>query len=121
MELCNLQVTKTTLRVEDWATKTYHRVMAKQPTSATNKKQPFPFHGVLAVLPLSHIPGAVPFRVSSGLGSFFAVVMSVFQNSDRLSTWLAFGLVWVACAIAALACAALVFCVGETRKRLFNR
>jgi hypothetical protein len=121
MQFCNLQVTKTTLRVEDWATKTYHRVMAKQPTSATNKKQPFPFHGVLAVLPLSHIPAEVSFRVSSGLGSFFAVVMHVFQNSDRLSTWLAFGFVWVACAIAALACAGLVFCVGEARKRLFNQ
>jgi hypothetical protein len=121
MALCNLQVTQTTPPVEDWAVKTYHRVMGKHSTSTTNKKQPFPFHGVLAVLPLSHLPAEVSFRVSPGLGGFFAVVLHVFQNSDRLSTWLAFGFVWVACAIAGLACAALVFCVGETRKRLLNR
>jgi hypothetical protein len=76
---------------------------------------------VLAVLPSSHLPAEVSLRVSSGFGSLFAVVLHVFQNSDRLSTWLAFGFVWVACAIAALACTGVVFCVGETRKRLFNR
>jgi hypothetical protein len=79
------------------------------------------FHGVLAMLPLALIPGEVPFRVVSGLGYVPAVVMQLFQNTDRTSTWLAFGLVWVTCALAALASAGLVFCIGETRKRIFSR
>jgi small neutral amino acid transporter SnatA (MarC family) len=73
------------------------------------------------MLPLALIPGEVPFRMPSGLGGFSAVVVRLFQNGDRASTWLAFGLVWVACAIAVLASAWLVFCVGETRKRIFSR
>jgi hypothetical protein len=49
-----------------------------------------------------------------------SVILQVFRNEDRISTWLAFGLIWLACAAAALASAYLVYRVAETRKRLFN-
>jgi hypothetical protein len=45
----------------------------------------------------------------------------IFQIHDTGSAWLAFGLVWLACATVVLASAYVVFCVAETRKRIFGR
>jgi hypothetical protein len=78
-------------------------------------------YGAVAVFPLRFILGAVPFRWPVGLAGFYAVIVRLFQNSDRASTWLVFGLVWMVCATAALASAYLVLCVAETRKRIFAR
>ncbi len=123
--VCNLQVTNKTRPVEEWSARTYHRVMAKQfrsdKNSDTKRAQAIRFHGALPALPLPLLLSALPFFRWSGLANLSAVVVRLFQNNDRTSTWLAFGLVWVACAIAALASAGVVFCVGETRKRILSR
>jgi hypothetical protein len=99
----------------------YHRIMAQQYRTDKSDGQALRFRGLTAVLPLSLILGAVPFRIPSTLASFSAVVMRVFQNNDRGSTWLAFALVWVMCATFAVGSAYVVFCVSETRKRILGR
>src|ERR1700728_2439375 len=92
-----------------------------EPPSKQRLAQPSGLYGAVAVLPLRFILGAVPFRWPAGLAGFYAVIVRLFQNSDRASTWLMFGLVWMVCATAALASAYLVLCVAETRKRIFAR
>ena len=47
-----------------------------------------------------------------------AVVSQIFQANDHTSVWIAFGLVWVICAVATLASSSLVFRVAEVRKRI---
>jgi threonine/homoserine/homoserine lactone efflux protein len=64
---------------------------------------------------------AVPFQWSAGLAGFYAVILRQFQNSDRASTWLVFGLVWMVCATAAVTSAFFVLCVAEMRKRILAR
>jgi Na+/H+ antiporter NhaC len=78
-------------------------------------------YGMLALFPFVVILGAVPFQAWSPLADRYAVILDIFQRNDRVSTWLAFALVWVACAIAALASACLVFSVAQTRKRILDR
>ena len=104
--------------MEDCVPRNYHWKMAQQ--SRSDKKE-VRFRGVMAALPLTLILGAVPFRMSSAVASFSAVVMRVFQNNDRGSTWLAFGLVWLMCATFAVGSAYVVFCVSEARKRILGR
>ena len=99
----------------------YHWKMAQQPRSGKNEVLAFRFRGVMAALPLTLILGAVPNRMPSAVASFSAVVMRVFQNNDRGSTWLAFGLVWLMCATFAVGSAYVVFCVSEARKRILGR
>ena len=99
----------------------YHKSMAQQPRSDKNEVLAFRFRGVMAALPLTLLLGAVPFQMPSAVASFCAVVMRVFQNNDRGSTWLAFGLVWLMCATFAVGSAYVVFCVSETRKRILGR
>jgi hypothetical protein len=99
----------------------YHKSMAQQLRSGKNEVLAFRFHGVMAALPLTLLLGAVPFQMPSAVASFSAVVMRVFQNNDRGSTWLAFGLVWLMCATFAVGSAYVVFCVSETRKRILGR
>jgi hypothetical protein len=60
-------------------------------------------------------------QISSGLMGFYAVIVHVFQRHDTGSTWLAFGLVWLACATVGLASAYVVFRVAEARKRILGR
>jgi hypothetical protein len=96
-------------------------MMAQQSWSDKSQVLAFRLRGVMAVLPLTLILGAVPFRMAPALASFSAVVMRVFQNNDRGSTWLAFGLVWLMCATFAVGSAYVVFCVSETRKRILGR
>lgn len=88
--------------------------------SERHQFQRLPFCIVGAVLPLPLIANPIPFRLWSGLAGVSSVILQVFRNEDRISTWLAFGLVWLACAVAALASAYLVYRVAETRKRLFH-
>jgi hypothetical protein len=107
--------------MEDCAPRIYHWKMAQQSRSDKNEVLAFRFRGVMAALPLTLILGAVPFRMSSAVASFSAVVMRVFQNNDRGSTWLAFGLVWLMCATFAVGSAYVVFCVSEARKRILGR
>ena len=95
--------------------------MVQQRTSDKKEAASFRFHGLTAAFPIVLIQGAVPFQMSSGLASFSTVVMRVFQNNDRGSTWLAFGLVWIMCATFAVGSAYVVFCVSETRKRILGR
>jgi|SRR5580658_31470 len=89
--------------------------------SKQHQVDPFRFCGVAASLPLTFVFGAVPFRWPAGLAGFYGMIVRLFQNSDRASTWLVFGLVWMVCATAALASAYFVHCVAETRKRIFAR
>jgi hypothetical protein len=72
-------------------------------------------------MPLSILFGSVSMQVSSGLAGFCAVIVHIFQSNDTGSAWLAFGLVWLACATVGLASAYVVFRVAETRKRVFRR
>jgi hypothetical protein len=111
-----------TQAVDDFVSKTYHQYMAQQSRSDKHEAQAFGFSGGLAAaLSLVLFVGAVPFRMPSPLASVSAVVMRVFQNNDRGSTWLAFGLVWIMCATFAVGSAYVVFCVSETRKRILGR
>jgi len=75
----------------------------------------------MAVFPLTLILGAIPFRMPTTLATFSAVLMRLFQNNDRGSTWLVFGLVWLMCATFAVGSAYVVFCVSEMRKRILGR
>ena len=77
--------------------------------------------GALPKVPRVFLPGIVPLKLAFGLANIYAVILRIFQNQDRASTWLAFGLVWVSCAAVALASAYVVFQVSETRKRVFGR
>ncbi len=95
--------------------------MAQQLRSGENQVQAFRFSGLMVALPLMLIQGAFPFRMVSALANFSTTVTRVFQNNDRGSTWLAFGLVWVMCASFAVGSAYIVFCVSETRKRILGR
>lgn len=79
------------------------------------------FYSAWAALPFTFILGLVPVRISAGLSGVYAVILHVFQNHDRASTWLAFAIAWLACATGAVASAYLVSRVSETRKRLFDR
>jgi hypothetical protein len=115
----NLQGTDQNQLVEDFLQKTYHQIMAQQPRSDKNESRTF--YALTAASPLVLIQGAVPFQMSSAVASFSTVVMRVFQNNDRGSTWLAFGLVWIMCATFAVGSAYVVFCVSETRKRILGR
>jgi hypothetical protein len=117
----NRQDTNRSAHVEDFVPRTYHWKMAQQDRSDKNEVPPFRFRGVMAALPLAQILGAIPFRMPSAVASFSAVVARVFQNNDRGSTWLAFGLVWLMCATFAVGSAYVVLCVSETRKRILGR
>jgi hypothetical protein len=77
------------------------------------------FYRVLVALPL--ISSVLPVRLTAGLTGFYGVILRVFQNNNRASTWLAFALVWLICATTALASTTLVYCVARTRKRIFDR
>jgi hypothetical protein len=101
--------------------KTYHQIMAQRLRSDKKETGTFRFYGLTAAFPLVLIPGALPLQMSSALASFSTAVMRVFQNNDRGSTWLAFGLVWIMCATFAVGSAYVVFCVSETRKRILSR
>jgi hypothetical protein len=98
----------------------YHRSMTSPHWSERRQFPPLPFCSMVALLPLSFITRPIPFRLWSGLAVVCSVILQVFRSEDRISTWLAFGLVWLACAVAALASAYLVYRIAETRKRLFN-
>jgi ABC-type branched-subunit amino acid transport system permease subunit len=50
-----------------------------------------------------------------------AVVSQIFQANDHTSVWLAFGLAWIACALAAIASSSLVFRVAEARKQIITQ
>lgn len=95
--------------------------MAQQPRSAKKEVPVFRFRGVMAALPMTLILSAIPLRIPLAVASFSAVVTRLFQNNDRGSTWLAFGLVWLMCATFAVGSAYVVFCVSETRKRILGR
>ena len=101
--------------------RTYHRTMDQQLRSAEKLLPASGFRGVMAVLPLTPILGAIPFRMPTVLATFSAVLMRLFQNNDRGSTWLVFGLVWLMCATFAVGSAYVVFCVSEMRKRILGR
>jgi hypothetical protein len=103
--------------------RTYHQTMDQQHRSAKKQMQvpALGFRGVMAVLTLTLILGAIPFRMPTALATFSAVLMRLFQNNDRGSTWLVFGLVWVMCATFAVGSAYVVFCVSEMRKRILRR
>ena len=95
--------------------------MEQQPRSAKKQVPALGFRGVTAVLPLTLILGVLPFRMPVALATFSAVLMHLFQNNDRGSTWLVFGLVWLMCATFAVGSAYVVFCVSEIRKRILGR
>ncbi len=101
--------------------RTYHRTMDQQLGSAKKQVPALGFRRVMAVLPLTMVLGAIPFRMPTALATFSAVLMRLFQNNDRGSTWLVFGLVWVMCATFAVGSAYVVFCVSEMRKRILRR
>jgi hypothetical protein len=113
-------MTFKTHTLDDGTSRIYHRSMTSLPWSVRRQFQPLPFCIVGAVLPLPLIKSPIPFRLWSGLAGVSSVILQVFRNEDRISTWLAIGLMWLACAAAALASAYLVYRVAETRKRLFN-
>jgi hypothetical protein len=101
--------------------RTYHRTMDQQLRSAKKQVPALGFRGVMAVFPLTLILGPIPFRMPTALATFSAVLMRLFQNNDRGSTWLVFGLVWLMCATFAVGSAYVVFCVSEMRKRILGR
>jgi threonine/homoserine/homoserine lactone efflux protein len=47
-----------------------------------------------------------------------AVVSQLFQANDHTSVWLTFAIIWIVCALGALASSSLVFRVAEVRKRI---
>jgi hypothetical protein len=47
-----------------------------------------------------------------------AVVSQLFQSNDHTSAWLTFAIVWIACALGAIASSSLVFRVAEARNRI---
>jgi hypothetical protein len=94
---------------------------SEQPGSQRNKVPPIPLHGVWAAMPLAILFGSVPMQISSRLVGFYAVIVHIFQSHDTGSAWLAFGLVWLACATVGLASTYVVFCVAKTRKRILGR
>jgi hypothetical protein len=47
-----------------------------------------------------------------------AVVSQLFQANDHTSVWLTFAIVWIACALGAIASSSLVFRVAEVRNRI---
>jgi threonine/homoserine/homoserine lactone efflux protein len=77
--------------------------------------------GTLLMPPLSLFLAGISFPLSSKLPVFYASILHVLQNSHRATTWFGFALAWLTCAVVALGSASLVFCVGETRKRIFSR
>ena len=113
-------MTFKTHTLADELSETYHRRMTSPPGSERCQFQALPFCSVLAVLPLSLTTSALRFRLATALTGICSVILQVFRNEDRISVWLAFGLVWLACAFGALASAYVVYRVAETRKRLFG-
>jgi ABC-type branched-subunit amino acid transport system permease subunit len=47
-----------------------------------------------------------------------AVVSQLFQSNDHTSVWLTFAIIWIVCALGAIASSSLVFRVAEVRKRV---
>jgi threonine/homoserine/homoserine lactone efflux protein len=47
-----------------------------------------------------------------------AVVSQLIQANDHTSVWLTFAIIWIVCALGALASSSLVFRVAEVRKRI---
>ena len=47
-----------------------------------------------------------------------AVVSQLFHANDHTSIWLTFAIVWIACALGAIASSSLVFRVAEVRNRI---
>jgi hypothetical protein len=50
-----------------------------------------------------------------------AVVSQLFLANDHTSVWLTFAIVWIACALGAVASSSLVFRVAEARKHITNQ
>ena len=50
-----------------------------------------------------------------------AVVSQLFQANDHTSVWLTFAIVWITCALGAIASSSLVFRVAEVRNRIVRR
>jgi ABC-type branched-subunit amino acid transport system permease subunit len=50
-----------------------------------------------------------------------AVVSQLFQSNDHTSVWLTFAIVWIACALGAIASSSLVFRVAEVRNRIITQ
>ena len=53
--------------------------------------------------------------IASGI---VAVVSQLFQANDHTSIWLTFAIVWIACALGAIASSSVVFRVAEVRNRI---
>ena len=47
-----------------------------------------------------------------------AVVSQFFQANDHTSIWLTFAIVWITCALGAIASSSVVFRVAEVRNRI---
>jgi ABC-type branched-subunit amino acid transport system permease subunit len=50
-----------------------------------------------------------------------AVFSQLFQANDHSSVWLTFAIIWIVCALGALASSSLVFRVAEVRKHITTR
>lgn len=55
------------------------------------------------------------------IAGIIAVVSQLFQANDHTSIWLTFAIVWIACALGAVASSSLVFRVAEARNRIASR
>jgi hypothetical protein len=55
------------------------------------------------------------------VASIVAVVSQLFQANDHTSVWLSFAIIWIACALGAIASSSLVFRVAEVRNRITSR
>jgi hypothetical protein len=50
-----------------------------------------------------------------------AVVSQHFQANDHTSVWLTFAIVWITCALGAIASSSIVLRVAEVRNRIVSR
>ena len=50
-----------------------------------------------------------------------AVVSQHFQANNHMSVWLTFAIVWITCALGALASSSIVFRVAEVRDRIVSQ
>ena len=50
-----------------------------------------------------------------------AVVSQLFHANDHTSVWLTFAIVWITCALGALASSSIVFRVAEVRNRIISQ
>ncbi len=60
-------------------------------------------------------------RTMVATAGIVAVVSQLFHANDQTSVWLTFAIVWITCALGAIASSSIVFRVAEVRNRIVSQ